>query len=99
MNDCTPHTCIAVRALRKRRRAPTKHTAPMTAVAANSRHTMSKLAPLSLMGTTPLPSYAACPDRTAPRDVVLWAAGGAPAGAAPKGRLNFLSAHLAGCTL
>ena len=37
-------------------------------------------------GPTPLPAYAACPDRTAPRDVVLWAAGGAPAGAVPKGR-------------
>src|SRR5262245_24327317 len=41
---------------------------------------------------TPLPSYAACPDRTAPRDVVLWTAGCAPAGTVPKGRLNFRSA-------
>jgi hypothetical protein len=44
-------------------------------------------------GPTPLPSCAACPDRTAPRDVMLWVAGGAPAEAVPKGRLNFLSAH------
>ena len=43
---------------------------------------------------TPLPSCAACPDRAAPRAAVLWAAGGAPAGVAPKGLLNFLSARL-----
>ena len=35
-------------------------------------------------GPTPPPSYAACPDRTTPRDVVLWAVGSAPAGAVPK---------------
>jgi hypothetical protein len=45
MNNRTRHVCIAVRALRKRSRAPTKNTAPMAAVAANSGHTMSKPAP------------------------------------------------------
>jgi pyruvate kinase len=42
---CRGYVCITAMVLRKRRRAPAKNTAPMTAVAANSGHTTSKPAP------------------------------------------------------